>query len=192
MRVLSVSKTVFGLLVGLPVLTACYSVTPTPEPMGLSSPGIVLRHDGQVVAQANDHLLPDNAYKCPAGHWLAKNKVVVLGGFPASFDLEIESAPGLVAAEVSVAGGTLTRLSPGAVRSSSVRDGQTVEIARMPLSGGEIGRENLRFSVIPVTGTRLGGPETVSVYTRVINDTGGAEVLGAITAGSEARLCGPY
>lgn len=175
----------------LPLVTACSSFTPQAEPHGLDGPAMVLRHAGRVVAQSGDHRLPRSGHRCPAGNWLDEDRVVITGGFPAAFDLEVRSLPGLVAAEVSVAGGTLTNLGPGAKRSTSVRDGQTVETARKPLSGSG-GGDHLRFSVIPLTGTRAGGPQTVQVYTRILDEDGGATPLGTITAGSEARLCGPY
>ncbi|MEM9840001.1 MAG: hypothetical protein AAF830_12725 [Pseudomonadota bacterium] len=173
-------------------LSACYSVTPTPEATGFGTPTLVMRHGGQVVAQSADHHLVESGHQCPAGHWLPRSKVVVTGGFPASFDLEVQGDETMVAAEISVAGGTMTGLAPGAVRSTSVRDGQTVEIARQAVSSSNLGGEHLRFSVIPLTGTRASGPETVQIYARVEYENGSADVLNVITAGSESRLCGPY
>lgn len=188
MRLVSISALVCTLIAA----SGCYSVTPTPESSGFATPTMVMRHGGQVVAQSASYRLADGGYQCPAGHWLPREKVVVIGGFPASFDLEVQSNESLVAAEVSVAGGTLTHLGPGAQRSTSVRDGQTVEIARQALAGDGLNSEHLRFSVIPVTGTSASGPETVQVYARVLYENGSADALEVITAGSESRLCGPY
>jgi len=186
---------ILGLMALGAALTGCVgplSKTPEPEDMALSTPRAVLRHSGVAVSSATQVRSAINrGYECPAGNRLPADRVVVTGGFPAPFDFEIENEEGFVAAEIAVAGGTLTRLTPGAVRSSSVRDGQTVELARLPLAGTGSGKSHLRFSVVPITGTNTGGPETVQVYARVLEDTGGAVAVTPITAGSQARLCGP-
>lgn len=179
-------------LAALPLLAGCISIFPEAKDVVMAPPRATLSQAGTTVSV--DVMTKHNrqGYECPAGNLLPSNRVVVTGGFPAPFDFEIENEPTFVAAEIAVAGGTLTRLSPGGVRSSSVRDGQTVEMARLPLVGTEVGKSHLRFSVVPITGTREGGPETVQVYARVLEDTGSALAVSPIIAGSEQRLCGPY
>ncbi|NRA30940.1 MAG: hypothetical protein HRU11_11865 [Parvularculaceae bacterium] len=184
--------TIIGGLAALPMLAGCFSIFPEPKEVVMVSPRALLSQAGSAVSSDVQVSADHKGYECPAGNLLPMDRVVVTGGFPAPFDFEIENEPTFVAAEIAIAGGTLTRLSPGAVRSSSVRDGQTVEMARMPLAGTDAGKSHLRFSVVPITGTREGGPETVQVYARVLEDTGSALAVTPVIAGSQQRLCGPY
>ncbi|MEM1409466.1 MAG: hypothetical protein AAGG79_01825 [Pseudomonadota bacterium] len=184
-----------ALVAAAAVLAGCISRTvPVPETTRVEAPRVVLSHAGQSVVTNQGRIKQSREERtvCPAGNALTSDQVMVTGGFPAPFDLQITNEMSFVAAEVSIAGGTLTGLTKEAVRSASARDGQTVELAKLPLTPSAEGTSHLRFSVIPITGSPRGGPETVEIYTRVLEDTGNALALPRVIAGSEARLCGPY
>jgi hypothetical protein len=177
------------------VLVAASCTLPGRKPVMAAKPAealVSIRHDGAEVANSNRDMRFVPEVYCLRDYAIAGDVFAVPDGFPARFSVVVSERWQAASAEVILYGGSFTDTDENTFVRSDVREGQNVEIASRGFEASTAPRrEEFSFAVVPLSGVRDFGRETVKLRAQITDQRGEVVRTTDPVIGTAETLCGP-